>query len=247
MWKKCILFHLACKPMWHAQHSDGFWTRISHCKQKVFFHCTYFFPKQLMKRWHRAVQKWKLEAQWHASHIVSCPVYLPKFNRQWQNEIRAVRPDSHTHYWSRAFYWYRNCTTGQQTLENRCYFMKGLAMSHSRSAKLKGYLTTPESERATLIRWKCSYEICIQMAVHPRVQNQQLGREMQIKGSLLSLMTHVLHQSLFTYDKIGFFMILNGIYVDNGSNQRATCSLGSASLQLPSDTLIHLLLGQGWA
>lgn len=74
------------------------------------------------------------------------PVNLPKCNRQWQSEIKAVRPNSHTHYWSRDIYWYRNWTRGQQTLEHSCYFMKGLAMSHSRSAKLKRYLITPESK-----------------------------------------------------------------------------------------------------
>lgn len=168
MWKKCSLFHLACKAVWQPPHSAGFGTRISHCKQKVFFHCTYFSPKQLMKRWQQAAQKSKLEVQWHASHIVSCPVYLPKCNRQWQNEIRAVRPNSNAHYWSRAIYWYRNCTRGQQTLEHSCYFMKGLAMWHSRTEKLIGYLTTPESERATSRnnRWKYGYEIHIQMAVY---------------------------------------------------------------------------------
>lgn len=84
--------------------------------------------------------------QWHASHIISCPVCLPRCNRQWQNEIKAVRPNSHTYCWSRVIYWYRNWTRGQQTLEHSCYFMKGLAVSHSRSAKLKRYLITPESK-----------------------------------------------------------------------------------------------------
>lgn len=95
--------------------------------------------------------KMETEAQCHASRVVSvCPVYLPKCNRQWQNEIRAVRPNSQTHYWSRAIYWYRNCTWSQQTLKHSCYLMKGLAMSHSRSVQLEGHLMTIQSERPTL-------------------------------------------------------------------------------------------------
>lgn len=121
-------------------------------------------------RWRRDSRQYK-NGNWRRSGMlatVSCPVYLPKCNRQWQNAIRAVRPNSNTHYWSRAIYRYRNCTRGQQTLKHSCYFIKGPAMWHSRSAKLIGYLTTPESERATLRhnRWKYGYEIHIQMSVY---------------------------------------------------------------------------------
>lgn len=77
-----------------------------------------------------------------------------------------------------------------------CYFLKRLAMSHSRSAKLKGYLVTSvrKGHFEEKKRWKHSYAIHIQMAVHwqwPWSTEPAAGQRNanKIIGSLLSITT----------------------------------------------------------
>lgn len=66
MWKKCILFHLACKPVWQAQHSDGFWTRISHCKQSSFIAHTF-----LQNNWWRGDIRQYKNGNWRHSGMLA--------------------------------------------------------------------------------------------------------------------------------------------------------------------------------
>lgn len=142
--------------------------------------------------------------QWHASHIVSRPVYPSKV----QQAMTEQNKGSQTHF-SRTLLKQsrlliqklhkRPADTGAQLL-----LYEGAGNVTLQECKAQGVFDNTRVRKGHFETQPLKTQLrnthsngCV-LAVHPGVPNQQLGREMQIKGSLLSISTCVLHQSLFT-------------------------------------------------